>query len=279
MDKFGLVEIFAKYLNSAFSENAEKAVREIAAPGIDDAAALSYLAAEFGGLDAGGADRETFMRYFPLCVKKLDAKDYISDPYYKNVRFDGKTDANCRLCTKKYNPYESFVYDDLTENFDGTIIPHIGFFDKEFYYPAVEEDGKIWMTVTPNEINTMKEPVKKARGNVLTFGLGLGYFAYSCAIKSEVGSVTAVERNPAIIRLFESLILPQIPCGEKIRIVCADAFDYISDMPKDFDFAFVDVWRDVSDGAPLYTKFKRYENNYPETEFSYWIEKSIGFYL
>lgn len=61
-------------------------------------------------------------------------------------------------------------------------------------FPAVLENERIWMTITPNEIETMKEAVDKAFGNVLTFGLGLGYYAYMVSEKVNVESITVVEK-------------------------------------------------------------------------------------
>ena len=47
-------------------------------------------------------------------------------------------------------------------------------------------------------------------------------------------------------------------------------------MPKEnFDYAFVDTWRDASDGAPMYEKMKALEHLSPNTEFSYWIENFL----
>ena len=73
---------------------------------------------------------------------------------------------------------------------EGRQIPQIGFFETEFKFPALLENDRIWMTITPNEIETMKEPVDGAFGNVLTFGLGLGYYAYMVSEKENVESVT-----------------------------------------------------------------------------------------
>ena len=42
-----------------------------------------------------------------------------------------------------------------------------------------------------------------------------------------------------------------------------------------FDVAFVDTWRDASDGAPMYEKMKRLEDLSPDTEFIYWIENFL----
>ena len=47
-------------------------------------------------------------------------------------------------------------------------------------------------------------------------------------------------------------------------------------MPRDsFDFAFVDTWRDASDGTPMYTRMKPLEKLNPGCEFSYWIENFL----
>lgn len=86
---------------------------------------------------------------------------------------------------------------------EGRQIPQIGFFDTEFMFPALLENDRIWMTITPNEIETMKEPVDGAFGHVLTFGLGLGYYACMVSEKENVESVTVVDMNEDVIRLFK----------------------------------------------------------------------------
>ena len=47
-------------------------------------------------------------------------------------------------------------------------------------------------------------------------------------------------------------------------------------MPREgFDLAFVDTWRDASDGAPMYERMKRLEHLSPDTKFLYWIENFL----
>ena len=69
-------------------------------------------------------------------------------------------------------------------------------------------------------------------------------------------------------------ILPQFKNGNKIRIIQADAFEYAeNEMPKEnYDLAFVDTWRDASDGAPMYKRMKALEPLSPNTKFMYCIE-------
>lgn len=95
---------------------------------------------------------------------------------------------------------ELFVRDDFLPLDDGTCLPQLGWFDTSFRFPAVKENNLVWMTVTPNEINTIQPCVRQSHGNVLTFGLGLGYYAFHCLLKPDVRRVTVVERDPDIIR-------------------------------------------------------------------------------
>ena len=93
-------------------------------------------------------------------------------------------------------------------------------------FPAILENDRIWMTITPNEIETMKEAVDGAFGHVLTFGLGLGYYAYMVSEKDNVESITIVEINEDVIHLFNKYVLPQFKNARKIKIIKADAFEY-----------------------------------------------------
>lgn len=277
---FSVINAVASFLNSDFEGSVRKNVEELTAFGLSDEDAVRLLIGEGGGLDTHGKDRGIFSTYFPLAVKKASTQKYLDDEYYKNVKFKGAKEGKIELCSLKYDRFEPFVENDLTEHFDGMILPHVAFFDQEFNYPAVKENGRIWMTVTPNEINTMEEPIKRAKGKVLALGLGLGYFAYSCAIKSEVEKVTVIEKNPDVISIFNKHILPFFKNADKLEIINADAFDFMQSPTKtDFDFVFCDLWHDVSDGAPMLLKLKDYEKNFEKADFSYWIEKSIKFYL
>ena len=156
-------------------------------------------------------------------------------------------------------------------------IPQIGFFNEEFSFPTVFEDGREWMAIKPNEIETMKVPIEKANGKVVTFGLGMGYFAYMASLKENVSSVTIVERDKNVISLFKTHILPYFQNADKIKIVESDAFDYVKNQmsSEGFDYAFVDLWHDTSDGVDLYVKMKKLEHFSKNTKFEYWIEKSI----
>ena len=253
--------------------------------GLTDEEAFAFVLAAAVGMDTENspADRELFERYFPDMLRKLDYDEFAHDPYLTSVIVPETAEGTWELKYETYRPYEAFACGDLRGFSDGRVIPQIGFFDREFRYPAVLENGREWMLITPNEIVTMREPIRRAHGKVLTFGLGLGYFAFMAAGKPDVQSVTVVERDRNVIRLFDTYIRPlfPLPCRDKITVLHDDAYQYAEKRMKagKYDFVFADIWHDPSDGVTAYRKLKKYERLLPKAEFLYWIEDTLKFYL
>ncbi len=222
-------------------------------------------------------DRRLEKEYLMPGVRRLEPSDYANDLYLQTIDFPEKRFGKWELGQRSYLPYEPFVWRDPVLTEELREIPQIGYFDREFPFPAILENGIEWMTVTPNEIETMKEPIRESRGRVLTLGLGLGYYLFHVLRKEEVTSVTVVERDTTVISLFREHLLPQFPFPEKLRILQADAFSYLEEvLPGErFDVIFSDIWHDPSDGLELYLQIKRYEARCPDTRFLYWIEPSL----
>jgi hypothetical protein len=208
---------------------------------------------------------------------RLKAKDYRENPYYRNITIPEISTGNWELKYEKYQPYEAFIYNDLMIDENFREIPRLGFFAEEFLFPAVLEKGIEWMTITPNEIATMQPALEEVEGKVVTFGLGLGYFAYMASEKEQVHQLTIIERNEEVIRLFKEYILPQFSHKDKVEIITMDAFVYAKEYmaAEAYDYAFVDLWHDVSDGVELYLRMKGMEIDCPKTKYLYWIEESL----
>ncbi|MDE5755652.1 MAG: hypothetical protein K2I23_01000 [Clostridia bacterium] len=264
----------SRYLNFAERAIDAKQVDEVASCGVSRQRAVELLLANYLDLDETGQ-----RQYLPYMLKRLDKTDYQNDEYYANISFDKATKGNWQLKRDFYAPYEIFVQDDFAYDFQ-KVFPQLGYFEETFEYPAVYQDGRLWMSVTPNEINTMREPIGRVKGKVLTFGLGLGYFAYMCSIKQDVESVTVVEKDKSVIELFEEIILPQFESKDKIRIINDDAYAYLDKMQdKEYDYAFVDIYHDAGDGLEVYKKFKQRLGKFRRTQFDFWIEKTLKYYL
>lgn len=278
-DNFRITRLYADYLSIFPDIITEEMIRSLRESGIEDKYAISAILAEVFALDTDKKeeDKRLFRNYILPSVRILDAKKYMNDPYYKNVKLPDVKLGSWEFKNEAYEPYRAVICHDMMIGEDFSEIPPLGFFTERFEFPAVLEDGNEWMTLTPVDLDTSEDAIERARGNVVTFGLGLGYFAYMASLKEDVESVTVVELSEKVIELFKKHVLPQFPNPDKIRIVNRDAFEYAEfDMPKErFDFAFVDTWRDASDGAPMYEKMKKLEHLSPDTEFSYWIENFL----
>ena len=182
--------------------------------------------------------------YLTPSVRILDKERYTSNPYYQNIKLDNVKNGNWEIKKEKYPAYRAVIAHDMMFFPFYREVPPLGFFTEDFEFPAVLEDSNEWMTLTPVDLDTCEDAIREARGKVVTFGLGLGYYAYMVSEKEDVESLTIVEISDKVIELFETYILPQFPHKEKIRIVKSDAFLYAEKvMPKEnFDLAFVDTW-------------------------------------
>ena len=278
----GVVRMMSVVLNLAADALDARTVDEIAREcGVSRAYAYAECLAALCGLDTSGRDRDLFRHYFVPMIHELDPADFENDAYYQNIKIKPGKSGKWEYRQMMLKPCEAFVCNDFLVTRDGRMIPQLGFFMREFAFPGVLENGREWMTLMPNETVTTRPALDAAHGRVLTFGLGLGYFAYMAARKPEVESVTVVDIGEDAIRLFEQNLLPQMECGDKIEIVHADAFAFAEEhYPKgEFDFVFADIWHDVSDGKDLYLRFKSLEKLAPDMEYSYWLEESIKCYM
>lgn len=208
-------------------------------------------------------------------IHLLKEKDYIDDEYYKTINIKEVQKDEWQIAYLEYKAYQGFLCDELIiDNKYYQEHTPLGFFESDFKYLAVIQKDDIWMSVIPHEINTMKQAINNAFGNVLVLGLGLGYYAFHVSNKKDVKKVTIIENDQNVINLFQEYILPKFPNKNKIEIVYEDAFKYL-DVHHDYDYVFADIWHNVHDGLSLYLKIKKYEAKNPKVVFDYWIEKSI----
>lgn len=240
---------------------------------------FAAILCELFGLDFDGSpdERRLIRDYITPSVRVLDAKKYENDPYYSNIKIPNVKNGTWELKREKYPAYRGVICHDMMLLDGFREVPPLGFFKDDFEFPAVLEDGNEWMTLTPVDLDTCEEAIERAHGKVVTFGLGLGYYAYMTSCKENVKSVTVVEKSEDVIKLFNTYILPQFSHPDKVKIVNEDAFLYAEHtMPDEkFDVAFVDTWRDASDGTPMYERMKKLEHLSPQTEFIYWIENFL----
>ena len=276
---FRLTRLYARLLEECPDVITEEMIRAMTEDGdTTKEEAIVAILSELFGLDWDNPKDRTLIRsYLIPSVRILDAKRYTENPYYKNIKISDIKDGDWELRLESYKPYRAVIAGDMEIYDDFREVAPLGFFTEEFRFPAVLEGGNEWMTLTPVDLDTSDEAIEAAHGRVVTFGLGLGYYAYMCSEKEEVESITVIEKSPDVIKLFKTHILPQFPNKDKVTVIEADAFEYAGkDMAAaKYDVAFVDTWRDASDGTPMYIKMKSFEYLSPNTKFLYWIENFL----
>ena len=252
----------------------------------------SYLSDMFAGNVEGGFIHgnemiEEFIRVgkcpeIRSMITNLTKEEIMNNAYLRDIKVPKVNIKNIEMGRKRVIPADTvMLYKEKTRDLE-TFMSIDSYFicDRPLRLPGIAESkGKnqtCWMTVEPSEIESFKEFIDEAQGNVCICGCGLGYVAYMLSIKENVESITIVELNPDIITMFKEHILPQFKNKDKITIVESDAIEYLqnNDLSR-FDYINIDIWRDTLDMLPRYLPCLVIESAYPDVHFSYWLEPTL----
>lgn len=228
-------------------------------------------------------------RMFDFFMKSLlnegrvfDVSEIQDNPYVKDIDFKDRRSGDFEFRYHSFMPYELDIYDIPRKIIEYDVdIPRISCFTEKVEYPVIFQNSikSTWMSVSPNEINTMKQPIRNAKGKVLTLGCGMGYFAYMASLKADVESITIVEREQSVIDLFTSFILPQFKTKDKITVIKDDAIEYMMNLEDGlYDYCFADIWIGVMDFEP-YIETKEVCKRFRKMRMEYWIEDAFGILL
>lgn len=127
-------------------------------------------------------------------------------------------------------------------------------------------DAKTWMSITPSELMTQRGGIRRASGEVVVYGLGMGWFLAQVCAKKSVTRVTVVEKNKELLGWLRPRVETLYP-QTKTKVaewVCADAYDYAAEHTDAEDtrahlFDIWDGWKDAS----WDTKFQRLKAHLP----------------
>jgi hypothetical protein len=267
----GASDIINSYLAGFDERAAESALSLSHRLGPDAAYSRTFAAI------SGNGDQSLMEEYGLLNAEKLSPGDYLSDPYVRKVGFEPASAGSWNLRKRSYLPYQGFLMDEVRgdERDRFKEISPMGYFAEPFPYMAADKDGKVWMSAIPHEINSMREPIKKAHGHVLAFGLGMGYYPYMASLNGNVEDVTVVESDPDCIALFKEAILPRLNPGKPIIVKEGDAYAFAQTLkPGDYDSVFSDIHATPEDGLYSYIKMERIAKD-RRAGIDYWIERSI----
>jgi hypothetical protein len=127
----------------------------------------------------------------------------------------------------------------------------VAFPEAGHFHELSDEDG-VWMTDRPIETVQMWDLARRASGEVLVGGLGLGVLPALLHLTGRCrGAITVVERDPRVIDLaWEALCerTAQLPNPLPLHLIEDDLREFVKGgRDRAFDFAIYDTWR--SDGV------------------------------
>ena len=206
----------------------------------------------------------------------LSTDDYLNNEYHKNIDLGLIEEKDFRLEKVKVEPDRLFLTKAIEKDPKKMLNDQMCLraLDKPYEAVYLYQKNELWMLDSPSESYTNDPAAKKAKGKVLTFGLGIGYFSYMALLNPQVKQLTVIEKAPEVISLFNKYLLPQFPKAKKLEIIQGDAFAYFTEeYLKSFDYIYVDIWQNNQDGLPIIEKLL--QQAHPKDEkLDFWIEDS-----
>ena len=142
---------------------------------------------------------------------------------------------------------------------------------------VLNRDGRVWMSNSPRELESMEYAIYRAKGTVVIGGLGMGWVAWKCALKDSVDEVIVIEKDEELIDMFPKMVGDaEIP----FTIHQGDIFDVrLNDLGVgNVDFMFLDIWPVIGTETTL-AEARKIHMGIPADELNYWGQESdIGMF-
>lgn len=144
-------------------------------------------------------------------------------------------------------------------------------------YIKLTHNGECVMSDTSMEKRTNMDFYCNAYGDVLIGGLGIGMIVLAIQDKPEVKSITVIEKYSEVI----DMVAPQLDFNEKVKIICADVFEWKPENGVKYDVSYMDIWNWINedvyekDMKPLkrkYARFLRSKSENPNRYNKCWAE-------
>ena len=108
-------------------------------------------------------------------------------------------------------------------------------------YKRITRNGSVIMSNTPAEIDDYRHFVRRATGNVLINGLGLGCVLADVLNKDDVSTVDVVELEPDVIDLTGAYFKKDY----RLRIYNANAYDFNPIKGTHYNAVWHDIWDNI----------------------------------
>lgn len=154
-------------------------------------------------------------------------------PYEENFIVDKIEEYNEQININEIGKYKILKRDGIKGIIDGYLYEKEGEIKTEI--PELIGEERIWMRISPKEIQGSYEFIKITSGRVGIAGLGLGYVVQEISKKDEVKEIVVYEISQDVIDLYNN----NFKDNKKIKIIHGDAFKAKGEK---FDFFFSDIY-------------------------------------
>jgi hypothetical protein len=101
-------------------------------------------------------------------------------------------------------------------------------------------DNRVWMSLSPVEIESLAPHVAHMRGHVVIAGLGMGLALYNALLRPAVRQITVLELDSEVIALLAAIMRPDMAGSGRFSIEQVDARDWRT--TESVDFLYADIW-------------------------------------
>lgn len=131
-----------------------------------------------------------------------------------------------------------------TVGFSTDVVIPVLFERKQFSSTGYE----VWMSITPVEVVTLRIGVRKAKGDVVIGGLGLGWLLSRVCRRKQVKRVCVVEKSQELLDMIRPAVEQTYPevAAKDVTWVCGDAFDHVNHYGPDTCNLW-DIWPGYGD--------------------------------
>jgi hypothetical protein len=138
--------------------------------------------------------------------------------------------------------------------------------------PILYLDGKLWMSITPMECQSMYIPKFLAEGVVGTAGLGMGMFVLDCMKSSLVEEIHVWEIDPRVINYFTTTFKKR-KGFKKVKIHEGDARQLLKG--QDLNFLFVDIYAQCFDYDHVIQDIQDFQANNNVETYHWWGQEKV----
>lgn len=179
-------------------------------------------------------------------------------PFEKNYYIHKIEEYKKKIEEQKIGKYS--IEKNVIDNLDGYLYKNLE--EKQLEVIELKEEDKIWMRISPHEIQGSFEAIEWAHGKVGVVGLGLGYFVEEILKKDSVTEVIVYEVSKDIIELYKN----NFRLNKKLKVINEDAFQSNKEY---FDCFYVDIYQ-YQLTEQVANDYIHFNNIHNIEEYSFW---------